>query len=311
MALTGEWLSARKNCKTLSEKTPLADRDNMVYMGTIVEEGKAKIVVTTIGEGTEIGKVAEMINETEEEKTPYQKKLAHFSKIVGILISLICFIIFIEGMWAGREFVEMFTVAIAVAVSSIPEGLPIAMTVILSLGMQRILKKKGLVRKLSSAETLGSTSVICTDKTATLTEGRMKVGIVSGDKKLAIRAGALTSEAFIENPEEPKKDWIFRGRSTDKALLEAGIEIGLDKNKGFEKDKLSELSFNPVNKYAAAIYKEGKSKVLYVCGAPEKILSFSKLKKAEKEKLKEDLEKFAQKGLRVVASASKKVRGKA
>jgi len=214
MALTGEWLPARKCKKVLNEGTPLADRDNMVYMGTVIEGGKAKVVITATGVKTEIGKVAELIKEAKEEKTPYQKKIARFSKIIGILVSVASVAIFIEGILTGGEFVEMFTTSVAVAVAAIPEGLPIAMTVILSLGMRRILRKKGLVRRLASAETLGSTSIICTDKTATLTEGKMAVHEITGKK--ALKAATFTSEAFIENPEESPNKWIFRGRPTDR-----------------------------------------------------------------------------------------------
>ena len=310
MALTGEWMAAKKISEVLARKTPLADRDNMVFMGTVVEDGKAKAVVTAIGIETEIGKVARLVKEAREEKTPYQKKIAHFSEIIGTIIGAICFGIFVEGMITGGEFVEMFTTAVAVAVAAIPEGLPVAMTVILALGMQRILKKKGLVRRLASAETLGSTSVICSDKTATLTEGKMKVSDVIAFKEtklLCLKAAALTSEAFIENPTSPKEKWIIRGRSTDRALLEAGIESGIDGKKEFEKKKIAELPFNPVNKFAAALYNENGQKFLYVCGAPEKILEFSKLGKKEKENWQKKLEKLAQKGLRVVASAHRKI----
>jgi len=310
MALTGEWMAAKKISEVLARKTPLADRDNMVFMGTVVEDGKAKAVVTAIGIETEIGKVARLVKEAREEKTPYQKKIVHFSEIIGTIIGAICFGIFVEGMITGGEFVEMFTTAVAVAVAAIPEGLPVAMTVILALGMQRILKKKGLVRRLASAETLGSTSVICSDKTATLTEGKMKVSDVIAFKEtklLCLKAAALTSEAFIENPTSPKEKWIIRGRSTDRALLEAGIESGIDGKKEFEKKKIAELPFNPVNKFAAALYNENGQKFLYVCGAPEKILEFSKLGKKEKENWQKKLEKLAQKGLRVVASAHRKI----
>jgi len=307
MALTGEWLSAKKKPEILPEEVPLADRDNMVYMGCVVEDGKGKAIVTETGLQTEIGKVAEMVRETKEEKTPYQKKLAHFSRIVGIIIGIICFGIFIEGMLTGGKFIEMFTTAVAVAVAAIPEGLPVAMTVILALGMQRILQKKGLVRKLVAAETLGSTSIIATDKTATLTEGRMKVDEVIGDKFLALKAATLTSEAFIENPQYPKEKWIIRGRPTDKALLEAGIEAGIDRKKEFEKRKIAELPFSPENKIAAVLYEENGENILYVCGTPEKILEKSDLKKEEKIKLEQKLEELAQKGLRVVGSAYKKI----
>ncbi|MDP2864049.1 MAG: HAD-IC family P-type ATPase, partial [bacterium] len=295
MALTGEWLSAKKNPEILPKETILADRDNMVYMGCVVEDGKGKAIVTETGVQTEIGKVATMVKEAREEKTPYQKKLANFSKIIGFIIAFICFFIFILGMTTGKEFVEMFTIAVAVAVAAIPEGLPVAMTVILALGMQRILKKKGLVRKLASAETLGSTSVICSDKTATLTEGKMKVSDIIGDKFLTLKAAVLTSEAFIENPDEPKDKWIIRGRPTDRALLEAGVEAGVDRKREFEKKRLAEFPFNPINKFSAALYEENGKNFLYVCGAPEKILELSVLEEREKEKLEKQLEELARK----------------
>jgi len=311
MALTGEWLPAKKISDVLPQDTPLADRDNMVYMGTVVEDGRAKGVITAAGIQTEIGEVATIIKETKEEKTPYQKKLAHFSKIVGIIIGVICFGIFIEGMATGGKFVEMFIMAVAIAVAAIPEGLPVAMTVILALGMQRILKKKGLIRKLASAETLGGTSIIATDKTATLTEGKMKVSDViafKGAKFLCLKAVALTSEAFIENPDEPKEKWILRGRPTDKALLVAGIEAGIDRKKKFEKKKIAELPFNPINKFSAALYEENDGQILYICGAPEKILEKCNLRTEDKNGLERKLEELARKGLRIVACAYRKTK---
>jgi len=323
MALTGEWLPAKKKADVLPEKTPLADRDNMVYMGTIVEDGKAKIVVTATGLETEIGKVAQMVKEAKEEKTPLQKKLARFAKIISGVIAVICIIIFIEGIATGNTFLEMFTIAVAVAVAAIPEGLPVAMTVILALGMQRILKKRGLVRKLASAETLGSTSIIATDKTATLTEGKMKVtDIITETKKennLALKIATLCNEAFIENPEESMEKWVIRGRPTDKALLLAGIEAGINK-KELEKKmlKTAELPFSPVNKYLARAFAlNRKEDILYVAGAPEKLLEMSKyLRKGNKEilltsqmlnEMKAKLEDLTGKGLRVVAVAYKKI----
>jgi len=210
-------------------------------------------------------------------------------------------------MLTGGKFIEMFTVAVAVAVAAIPEGLPVAMTVILALGMERILKKKGLVRKLASAETLGSTSIIATDKTATLTEGKMKVSGVIGNKSLTLKAATYTSEAFVENSDAPVAEWSYRGRPTDRALLEAGIESGFDKNKEFEKNRIAELLFNPVDKYAAALYQERGKKTLYACGAPERILDICDLDKRKRRELEWKLEDLTQKGLRVVACASKEV----
>ena len=323
MALTGEWLPAEKKVDILSKKRPLADRDNMVYMGTVVEDGKAKAMVIATGLKTEIGKIAQMVKEAKEEKTPLQKKLARLAKIIGLVVVGICLIIFVEGIITGNTFLEMFTIAVAVAVAAIPEGLPVAMTVILAIGMQRILKKKGLVRKLVSAETLGSTSVIATDKTATLTEGKMKVTEVVAETKtnrnLALKIATLSSEAFIENPEETMEKWIIQGRPTDKALLLAGVEAGINK-KELEKRmiKITELPFSPVNKYLAKAFTLNKNEdILYVSGAPEKLLEMSKyFKKGRKEKLlsskkrdelKDTLEELTGKGLRVVAVAYKKI----
>ena len=270
----------------------------MVYMGCVVEDGKGKVIVTETGINTEMGKVAMMVKEAREEKTPLQKKLAHFSKIVGALIALICIFIFLGGILRERAFLEMFTTSVAVAVAAIPEGLPVAMTVILALGMERILKRKGLVRKLVAAETLGSTSIVATDKTLTLTEGKMEVSetitfkseIAVNEKKwqeifkkkadpdqiLLITIATLCNEAFIENPQDLYPVWIIRGRLTDRALVLAGAKVGLKKPELEKKyPRIDEIPFNPINKFIANLHKIENRNVLYVSGAPEKILAIS------------------------------------
>jgi len=329
IALTGEWLSAQKQTDILPKETPLADRNNMIYTGTVVEDGKAKAVVVETGSQTEIGKIALFIKESKEEKTPYQKKLANFSKTVGIFITIISIGIFFEGVISGGNPLEMFITAIAVAVAAIPEGLPVAMTVILALGMRKILKKGGLVRKLSSTETLGSTTIICTDKTATLTEGTMMVARVitptqilnknslGQDEALALKIASFCSEAFIENPDYPREKWILRGRPTDKALLRAGIERGLIKFGELEPKKISELPFSTINKFIATLFRENKTTLLYVSGAPERIIERCQFVTAGGRKMKltperlssleNKLKKLTGAGLRVVASAYKQV----
>ncbi len=323
MALTGEWLAAEKKLIKLPEKTALADRDNMVYMGTIVEDGKGRAVVTSIGQKSEFGKVAKMVKETKEEKTPLQKKLAHLSKIIGIVIIFISIAIFIEGIIKGNDFLEMFTSAVAVSVAAIPEGLPVAMTIILALGMQRILRKKGLVRKLASAETLGSTSIIATDKTGTLTEGKMQVAeiVTKGKlvKDLILKIATLCNEAFIENPEQSMEKWIIRGRPTDKALLLAGMQAGISKKELENKmTVIAEIPFNSANKYLARAFSLNKKEdFVYVSGAPEELLEMSSYFKTGKGKavldskirkeMKDDLDKLTGKGLRVVALGYKKI----
>jgi len=306
MVLTGEWLPAKKHSLLLSRETPLADRDNMVFMGTVVEDGKGKAIVVATGENTEMGKIARLIKEEREEKTPYQKKLSRFSRWVGMLLLIICFFIFLSGILVGKSFKEMFLTSIAIAVAAIPEGLPVGTTTILALGMERILKRRGLVRRLVAAEALGSATVICTDKTATLTEGKMKVVDVIGEKSQILKAATLISEAFIENPKEPKEKWVIRGSPTNKALLEAGIEAGFDKE-DLEKRKITELPFNPKNKFSAKLIKEKNKNIIFVCGAPEKILEKSFLETEKKKEWEKKIENLAKKGLRILGVAKKEI----
>jgi Ca2+-transporting ATPase len=314
MVLTGEWLPAQKISKAIAKEAPLADRDNMVFMGTVVEDGKGMAIVTETGSKTEIGRVAEMVKETKEEKTPLQRKISSFSKIVGGIIGVIVFLIFIEGIVTGNTFLEMFTTSVAVAVAAIPEGLPVAMTVILALGMQRILKRRGLVRKLLAAETLGGTSVIATDKTLTLTEGKMKVAeIFTLDRKkdaqnLVLKIAALANEAFVENPRDSLEKWRVRGRPTEKALLVAASQADF-KREEIKEEKIDEIPFDPVRRYGAALYKVSKNDYhLYLLGAPEELLKFSKIEPDELKKFNQKLEELTKKGYRVIGTAQKKVK---
>ena len=333
MALTGEWLPARKVANVIDKEIPLADRDNIVFMGTIVEEGSGKAVVVATGLKTQIGQIAQIVKETKEEKTPLQKKLSRLASITAVIIVIASLAIFVGGVIAGRSLLEMFMVAVAVSVAAIPEGLPIAMTVILALGMQRILKRKGLVRKLLAAETLGSTSIIATDKTLTLTEGKMRVSDIitggemldqtQGDHVSALRITAFANEAFIENPEETMKKWQVRGRATDKALLLAAIEAGINKKKLDEQfPQIAELPFDANRKYLASLRSAGKGRqVLYLSGAPERVLALSqfvaigkkkrKLTARSRKKIETTLEELTRKGLRIVGVGYRNVRTQA
>lgn len=322
--LTGEWLASDKSLNELPEGTVLADRKNMVYMGTVVESGRAKVVAIATGINTEIGKIAVSLKALEEEQTPYQKKITHFGKIIAIVVGIICVAIFVGGVITGRDLLEMFVMAVAVAVAAIPEGLPVAITVILALGMERILKKKGLVRRLVAAEVLGSTSVICTDKTGTLTQAKMQVSDVFADSKkfpydLALKISLLCSESFVENIEKPMSKWVIRGRPTEKALLFAALQAGLRKKDLENKEpRIDILGFDPVYKYSAAFHQFNKEEdVIYLLGAPEIILEKSKYfetdkgkEKLSKEKIKEltqKYEKLDSQGLRLVAAGYRKI----
>jgi len=295
MALTGEWIPTEKKQIILLKNTNMADRDNMVYMGTMVTQGKGVVVATEIGESTEIGKIASLVRQAKEEKTPYQKKLSGFSKKVGILIFIISLIVFILGILAGENILDMFTTAVAVAVAAIPEGLPVAMTVILALGMQRLLRKQGLTRKLVAAETLGSTTIICTDKTATLTEGNITVTKEyfkdELSKELIPKMSMLCNEAYMD-------DGVVRGRPTEKALMLYGIGKGHNRTDlEIELPIIDELPFDNEAKYLATLHKCKDKKLLFVIGAPEKILEVSK---GDNKGWIETLNKSASQGLRMI-----------
>lgn len=323
--LTGEWLPAAKKTEILPKETPLADRDNMVYVGCLVEGGEGKAIITATGKETEMGKIALLLKETEEEKTPLQKRLAGFGKLIGAAIIFICLFIFIGGVLKKQNPIEMFETAAAIAVGGIPEALPVVMTLILVLGMERLAKRRGLVRKLTSVETLGSTSVILSDKTKTLTQGKMKadqVVVYEGKFRinleeknpvflLALKIAALANEAFIENPKEIPGKWKIGGRPTDKALLLAGAEAGILKTE-LEKKSLpiQKLPFDSSRKYQTSLHQENGKLFLYLSGAPERLLKISKkiqlkdsvgeIGSQELEKLNQELENLTQKGSRVI-----------
>ncbi|HEA84361.1 MAG TPA: HAD family hydrolase [Candidatus Wildermuthbacteria bacterium] len=312
--LTGEWISSQKNTKILPVSTPLADRDNMVYMGSVIENGEGMAVVVNTGDKTELGQIASLVSEIEEEKTPYQRRLSRLSWIIGVIVSALALFIFVEGIVTHLGFAEMFITAVAIAVAAIPEGLPVAMTIILALGMQEILKKNGLVRNLASAETLGSTTVIATDKTLTLTEGTMEVTEVSArpsfDKELVLVGAALANEGYVENPEEVFEKQIIRGRPTDKGLLQAAMNAGLSSTELEKKyPLLHRISFDPVHKYVASFHKYRGNTVAFVSGAPESVISISKCTEQELNNIKSELNRLTGRGLRVIAVAQKDIQG--
>jgi len=340
-SLTGESQAVEKKTDDIiPESAPLPERTNTVFMGTIVEEGRATIVIVAIGINTQIGEIVSLLKETKERKTPLQKKIASLSRIIGAFILSIIFAIVIIGYFTEKSFADIFVASLALAVSAIPEGLLPAITVILVLGMRRIFKQNGLVRKLAATETLGSVTVICTDKTGTLTEGKMQVShILTSTKELmsdninglakgenangveshisALKIATLANDAFVENPEAELQEWVVRGSPTEKALLLAGMQSGLNKQE-LEKQYpvLDRISFESDYKFAATLHRKDENQnTLYVIGAPEEIIARSvdldidgrkeKLGTTQADKLMKKLETLTQKGLRVLACAHK------
>jgi len=332
-ALTGESAPVKKTSSLIKKQTSLPERKNMLYTGTTILSGTAKALVVKTGARTELGKIAESLKQIEEEDSPLKQKLKGFSRILGLLILLIAAIIFITGIWAGVNFKDMFLTAVAVAVASLPEGLVVAVTVILAVGMQRILKQKALVRKLLATETLGSTTVICTDKTGTITYGKMimekiftfaqelksqdsQIKEKSNDLTKSMEIAALCNNAYIEEGLKKLAKKTIHGSPTEKALLSAAVQSGIDikqlKNKY---QRIDEIPFSSDRKFMATLHKikNKKKSILLVKGAPEKLLpkityayhkeKIIKLSKRQKEKLEKQIENLAAKGFRLLMGA--------
>ena len=336
--LTGESTPSKKNVDTLPQDTPLADRENMIYLGTVVARGKAKAIIVATGQQTELGHIATLVRETEDVKTPLQKQLSDFGKIIGIILVAVNILIFGVGILTGKPLFEMFLTSIAVVVAAVPEGLLPAMTVILAIGMQCLARHKGLVRKMLAAETLGSVSVICTDKTGTLTQGEMRVvGIITNKTKIsytdrsfsqiiqtdgkvsqviALKIGLLCNNATVENPEKELENWVIVGDYTEKALLLGGWVAGLRKGE-LEKvePRIGEIPFDSEYKFMATLHKQGKEFTVYAKGSPEKILHLSSfldiegkkiaLTESKRKKIQKQYEHLTGLGLRVLAVAYK------
>ncbi|MDD4661776.1 MAG: HAD-IC family P-type ATPase [Candidatus Pacebacteria bacterium] len=299
-ALTGEWLAEEKDSHVLPKETPLADRKNMVFMGGLIEEGIGKAIVVATGTTTETGKIAELIQNTKETKTPLQEKITGFSKFLGIVIGACCILIFILGIFLrDHSTLEMLETSIAIAVGGIPESLPIVITIILAFSGERILKKKGLIRKLASVETLGSTQIICFDKTKTLTEGKMKLNnIITKEGELALKASVFCTDAYID-----EKNNII-GTPTGSAVLKGALDNNFDVKKILEIEELQRLPFNSENKYALSLRKEKGKRMLYILGAPERIIKKSK----NADLWEKEIERLAEKGLRVVGIGCKEIK---
>jgi len=289
--LTGEWVAVQKKPDLLKENVLLIEQDNMVWAGTLVVSGFAKGVVVETGVNTQIGEIAEVLSQKDFVKTPIQVNISKIAKFLTYVIIASILLIFGLGILRGEPVVEMILVAVAVAVSAVPEGLPAVVTVVLAIGMERILKEKGLVRNILTAETLGSTTVIITDKTGTLTEARMSLeGLVSTeslDGKCGIedmtgcnvdllRMGVLSSDAYAEENVGPEGEIVVHGRPIEKAIVLAGISRGISGDVLIQKyPRIDFMAFSSENRFAVSLNKEGGMNRMYFTGAPEHLLELS------------------------------------
>lgn len=312
--LTGESLPVEKDVEVLGQQVVLAERKNMFYAGTTLVRGRAKAIVVETGHKTEFGKLAELVQTTESEAMPLEKKINVFSRNISIAVLILVGVVFAVGLYVGEPFVEMFLVGVSLAVGAIPEGLPAIIAITLAVAVRQMYKVNVLIRRLPAAETLGRTTIICTDKTGTLTEESLTVDeIYSDDEKKLLEIGVLCNDARDE-------DGKFYGDPTEVALIKKAKSEGLSKKKMTEANpKVREFVFDSERKMMSVIRRDGKIKTAYVKGAPLNILGIctkelvggkmrlmNAKRRKELEKVSRGLEK---KGLRVLGFGFKQVRG--
>ncbi|MBI2451462.1 calcium-translocating P-type ATPase, PMCA-type [Candidatus Pacearchaeota archaeon] len=352
--LTGESSTVSKLPDVLNELTPLAERKNTVFSGTIITRGRGKAVITSIGMKTEIGKIAYMISQMKEEQTPLQKKLESTGRFIGLITILLCLIIFIIGIYKENllplllsgDFLQFilsakswFLTAVSLAVAAVPEGLPAIVTIALAVGTIRMAKNNALIRKLPSVETLGETTVICSDKTGTLTKNEMTVkkafinfqeislsgegystkGELKSQKRLSskdlilFKIGALCNDASLDTEKSE-----ITGDPTEAALLVSAEKSGINRKDLHQKYKrLNEDPFDSIRKMMSVVIlaPEDKKNYVYTKGAPEKVLEKcnrfyqnGKIKKLDRKilsRIHEKNKEFASSALRVLAFAYK------
>lgn len=309
-ALTGESVPVEKSDLLLQENASLADRVNMAYSSSLVTYGRGRGIVVGTGMRTEVGKIASMLQETEDTETPMQKRLESLGKTLGYAALIICGLIFLIGILYKRDFIEIFMTAVSLAVAAIPEGLPAISTVVLALGVQRMVKRNAIVRTLPSVETLGSATVICSDKTGTLTQNKMTVTKYaakdySDDRDIKnindedlIRAGVLCIDAKMLGESAI-------GDPTEIALLELGINNKVDKTE-LEKQypRVAELPFDSDRKLMTTVHKHQDKLYVYTKGGLDElfaICSEKSISDADKDRIYKINESMATNALRVLA----------
>ncbi|MCF6188577.1 MAG: cation-transporting P-type ATPase [Desulfobulbaceae bacterium] len=344
-ALTGESVPVVKAVEHLARETILAERINMAYGSSMVTYGQGTGIVTASGNHTEVGRISQLISSAQDLATPLTKKITHFSHILLYAILVLAALTVAVGLLRGQPLFDMFMAAVALAVGAIPEGLPAAVTITLAIGVSRMAKRRAIIRKLTAVETLGSTTVICSDKTGTLTENQMTVQavvaggahyevsgagyaplgrIVAQEKKNTVdstalneclQAGVLCNDSLLL---EKDGIWQVQGDPTEGALLAAAAKGGLLEKETLKRHpRLDAIPFESQYQYMATLHDSGGShpRWVYVKGAVEQILAKStatidpggRTMELDLEKIKQDVSHMAARGLRVLAFARKEL----
>ncbi len=339
--LTGESLPVEKHYHTIKEENlTYGDQKNMAFTGSIVVSGRAKGVVVETGMNTVFGRIAKHIKEAETVKAPLQDKITKFANAIGIGVVFACVVLFIAGLIIGEPIKDMFMTAVAAAVAAIPEGLPVVVTITLAVGVSRMAKHNAIVRKLHAVETLGSTTVIGSDKTGTLTKNEMTVKVIYDGKDFyevegsgyeptgnilheglpvnvkerrhlidVLRIGLLCNESSVYMKDGEYK---IEGDPTEAALIISAMKAGLNPEEEKEKyRKLAIIPFESERGYMATLHTYKGKKYIFVKGAPEKLLDMciknSYGNEIEKEKILHIANEFAKRGLRILAFAYREV----
>ena len=283
-SLTGESVPVDKNTQTIkNEKVELGDRTNMVFSSSLINYGRGKGIVVETGMNTEVGKIAGMINETIGTQTPLQQKLNKLGKTLGIAAILICIIIFAVGLLYGKDPIDMFMTAVSLAVAAIPEGLAAVSTIVLAIGVQRMVKKHAIIKKLPAVETLGSTTVICSDKTGTLTQNKMTVKKVFYNNQLVdmdkIDISNIPQElqklvyiSMFCNDTKVAADKTLTGDPTETALIDMGFNLNFEQNLLEQYPRVKEYPFDSERKLMTTVHKLKDHYVVYTKGGVDEIL---------------------------------------
>lgn len=320
-ALTGESVPSDKDATiTVVGEAPLGDRHNMAYMTTNIAYGRGEGIVVATGMETQIGKIAKMINESPEELTPLQKRLADLGKMLGVVAIALCVGLFVIALVQNRNIPEMLITAISLAVAAVPEGLPAVVTIVLALGVQRLVKVNTIVRRLPSVETLGAVSVVCSDKTGTLTQNKMTVVRCYADSEsfgisklngknheIFMRGFVLCNDASIDTGKS-------FGDPTEIALLDMGATQGLTRTALEQKlPRIDEIAFDSTRKMMTTMHRVGDCNISFTKGAPDQVMKHCtrildggdvrEIKQSDLDKIMQAMQEMSMDALRVLAVA--------
>lgn len=328
--LTGESLPEAKSVDSIPETATLADHTNMIYAGTPAIGGSAYAMVTATGNDTQIGKLARLVSETVSEKTPLQIALSKLTWIIIVVISIVVILIFIIGIMEGQPFYEMILLSIAIIVGAIPESLPIGLTAVLAVGVEQIAKRKGIMRNLTAAETLGSTTLIITDKTGTLTQAKMQLTDITSlsdltnkpvslkqrdnytdEQKELLLLALSNTDTITKNGDDKVEDWIISGSALDTNVVRSAAKHGLKLSQADKAETQIIIPFNSKHKFSVMkISSKFLPKHLskyenphVVLGAPDILLNRAHMDKADYLKATEAIETLSQHGRRVLGIA--------